>query len=53
MSRLHTLQDEVLNYSNDYDSIIIVKDVETTRNNRDNLSEIFSLQFYSPKLPQK
>ncbi|CAD8086359.1 unnamed protein product [Paramecium sonneborni] len=52
MSRLYTLEDEQLDYGQDYESVLVVKEIEKPKNERENendLQKLLSLQFYSKK----
>ncbi|CAK77433.1 unnamed protein product (macronuclear) [Paramecium tetraurelia] len=50
MSRLYTLEDEQLDYGLDYESVLVVKDIDQKRQQKGNdndLQKVLSLQFYS------
>ncbi|CAD8084511.1 unnamed protein product [Paramecium sonneborni] len=52
MSRLYTLEDEQLDYGLDYESVLVVKEIEQPKNKREDendLQKLLSLQFYSKK----
>ncbi|CAD8180345.1 unnamed protein product [Paramecium octaurelia] len=52
MSRLYTLEDEQLDYGQDYESVLVVKEIDQPKNDRENekdLQKLLSLQFYSKK----
>ncbi|CAD8078710.1 unnamed protein product [Paramecium sonneborni] len=50
MSRLYTLEDEQLDYGLDYESVLVVKELDQKRQDKGNekdLQQFLSLQFYS------
>ncbi|CAD8160956.1 unnamed protein product [Paramecium pentaurelia] len=50
MSRLYTLEDEQLDYGLDYESVLVIKDLDQKKQDKANdkdLQQFLSLQFYS------